>query len=178
MRYGTVNWINENKEWLFSGAGVTLLAAVIGVAKRKAGFKLTYRFYILIFVSLTLTFGTDYIVNQPHDWRITAFIFGLITMILFVFHEYIEHVIQKNNVKRAVRNLSLADCRYVVKCYRESEYVTYNLRKQHPLPAKWDHILYVDAGQMIIMDHPYQVRVYEYAYKQVMKKLDGVKDET
>lgn len=47
-----LEWIAENKDWIFSGIGVTVVASVFGIIKSKAGFKLTYHFFATLFVAV------------------------------------------------------------------------------------------------------------------------------
>ncbi len=173
-----INWMIENKEWLFSGIGVTILAAIMTKAKKKTEFELTSGSWIILFISITLTCGVDYFINQHQDWRLRFFIFGIISLALFVIEIFKWFIIRKYNVKQAVKELSLEDCRHVVKCYQGNEYVTYHLKAENPLPAKWNNILYVDTGAMLMMEHPYQVCVYKDAYILVKKRLGSEDIET
>ena len=72
-----LEWIAENKDWIFSGIGVTVVASVFGIIKSKAGFKLTYRFFATLFVAVILALGIDYFFNYDGDFRLRLFIFVL-----------------------------------------------------------------------------------------------------
>lgn len=170
-----VNWIAENKDWLFSGLGVAVLTIIFETAKRKAGFKLTYQFYALLFVGVVLSFGVDYFVNFHGDWRLRIFLFGITIIATFLIDFIIQKLKQILTVKRAVKCLSIEDCKHVIDCYKTDIFVSFNMDLTYPLDGKWDKILYLRTGSKIALGEPYKVYVYEYAYKLARKKLGGDK---
>lgn len=169
-----MEWILENKDWLFSGIGCTVITIIFSVASNIAGFKLTHRFYILMFISIILTVGLDYLFNNNKDWRVMFFIFGITTIILFLLEHCIVNIKAKLYIKQAIKKLSLEDCEYIVKCYEEgNEYVIYKVNQPDPLPVKWNNILYTENSDYVIMNHPYQICVYTYAYRLAKKRIIG-----
>lgn len=164
-------WIAENKDWIFSGIGVTVVASVFGIIKRKAGFKLTYHFFATLFVAVILGLGIDYFFNYDGDFRLRLFIFGLTVICTFIVESRIHILKQKIEIRKAVNELSLDDCEYVVQCHRGTETFKFDFESVSSLPSKFDNILYVPTGEKIIINKPYEICVYKYAYKLVKRRM-------
>ena len=138
-----LEWIAENKDWIFSGIGVTVVASVFGIIKSKAGFKLTYHFFATLFVAVILALGIDYFFNYDGDFRLRLFIFGLTVICTFMVESRIHILKQKIEIRKAVNELSLDDCEYVVQCHRGTETFKFDFESVSSLPSKFDNILYV-----------------------------------
>lgn len=166
-----MQWLSDNREWVFSGIGATVIAAIFGIIKSKTGFKLTHRFYILAFLSVVLFLGVDYFVNYEGDLRLRFFIFGIAVILTFSSEWAIHHIIQKHKVRKAVKELSLEDCKYVLKCHSGTEIFKFDFHSVSSLPSKFDNILYIPTGDRIIINKPYEICVYKYAYKVAKKRI-------
>lgn len=171
------NWIFENKDWIFSGIGATILTLIFGRVKQKAGFKFTYQFYALLFMGIVLFFGVDYFINFNGDWRLRIFLFGITIIVTFLIDYIVRKLKRIFAVKRSVKRLSLEDCKYVIDCYKLDKFVSF-VNFTHPLDGKWDNILYLRTGSKIVLEEPYKVYVYEYAYKLARKKLNRSNKES
>ena len=166
-----LEWIAENKDWIFSGIGVTVVASVFGIIKSKAGFKLTYHFFATLFVAVILSLGFDYFFNYDGDFRLRLFIFGLTVICTFMVESRIHILKQKIEIRKAVNELSLDDCEYVVQCHRGTETFKFDFESVSSLPSKFDNIRYVPTGEKIIINKPYEICVYKYAYKLVKRRM-------
>lgn len=168
-----LNWIYENIEWFFSGLGISMLTLVFGVAKKQVGFKLTFHFYMLLFVGIVFDFGADYFFNFSGDWRLRIFIFGLVILATFIIGKFISHIKQMHKVRKAVSRLTTKDCDYVLNCYQHDEYFYFELNGDYfKFEAKWENVLHVPRGTRVIINEPYKTCVYEYAYKLAKKRIN------
>ena len=166
-------WISHNKEWLFSGIGGAFLTAIIGIAKSKSGFKLTFNFYALLFIAFVVWIGLDYFLNFSGDFRLRIFLFGIAVIGTFILDRCFVHFKQYKNTRKAVNNLTLQDCQYVLQCHNGTECIEIDFTNYPEFQTKWAYILYVPTGSKIALHEPYRIYVYEQAYKLVRKKLKG-----
>lgn len=167
-----IEWIIENKEWIFSGIGVLVLTSLFEFGKSKAGYKATPLFYIILFVGIVLAFGFDYLFNFDGDWRLRVFIFGATIIITFICEQIIHRIMRIFAIQRKVNDLLLEDCEYVVKCYEGNEYFVFDFTNQFEFKARWENLLYVPAGQRIVLHEPYKIFADKYAYKLAKKRLE------
>ncbi len=173
-----IEWIVKNKEWIFSGIGVSVLAYLLGSAKKKSGFKLTFQFYAILFVGVVLAFGVDYFLNFSGDSRLRVFLFGTTIIFTFWADKFIQFIKRISAVRASVKKLSIKDCEYVVKCHQKTEYFYFDFTNYSEFQSKWSNILYIPTGKQIVLHEPYKICVYEYAYKLARKRIKGVKNET
>lgn len=170
-----IEWISNNKDWIFSGIGVVFLTTIVGIAKRKANFKLKFNFYVLVFIAFTIWIGLDYFLNFDGDYRLKIFLFGLTIIFTFLSDIAIQKAKRFVQVRNAVNKLSLSDCEYVIKCYQGTEYFYFDLTNHMAFKEKWKHILYIPTGSQIALYEPYKICVNNLAYKFVKRRLDGKK---
>lgn len=170
-----VEWISDNKDWIFSGIGVAFLTAIAGIAKSKAGFKLTFNFYALVFIAFVIWVGLDYFLNFDGDYRLRIFLLGLTIIFTFLFDRAIQTAKNYARVRNAVNELSVADCEYVIKCYQGEEYFYFDLTNHIAFQEKWDSILYVPTGPKVVLHEPYKICVNRLAFKLVKRRLGGDK---
>ncbi|MCL2722329.1 MAG: hypothetical protein FWD47_13450 [Treponema sp.] len=173
-----IGFILENKEWIFSGVGVAIILAILGISQHRARkngevkFKLTPRFYIVLFIGIVLGFGADYYFNLNEDWRLRFFIFGITILLSFASNSLVCKIKTKVAVYKSVRSLSEDDCKYVVNCQDNNEYFTFTGGGEKiEFDIKWDKILYVPTGKMVQLYEPYKICVYNYAYRLAKKRL-------
>lgn len=167
-----IEWIIENKEWIFSGIGVLVLTSLFEFGKSKAGYKVTPFFYIILFVGIVLAFGFDYLFNFDADWRLRIFIFGSIIILTFICEKMIHRITHIFAIRKKVNDLLLEDCKYVVKCYEGNEHFVFDFTNHFEFEAKWGKALYVPTGQRIVLHEPYKVFADKYAYKLAKKRLE------
>ena len=170
-----MKWLFENKEWLFSGIGTTILGFLFGSIKRTSSFRLTHNFYIVLLFGLLVSFGIDCLFLRQAYWSLRVFLYGLIIVMAFLLYKIIGDIQIKIRVKESVKRLTIEECFYVEKCYNEEEYANYSLKGADPIPKKLENILYLQVGDPLILNKPYQICVYQYAYKLVKKRLDDEK---
>lgn len=171
-----IEWIIENKDWIFSGIGVLILTSLFELGKSKAGYKATPLFYIILFIGVVLAFGIDYLFNFGGDWRLRIFIFGATIIITFICEQVLHRIMRTFSIRRRVNDLSLEDCKYVVKCYEGNEYFVFDFTNQFEFEEKWDKVLYIPRGQRVLLHEPYKICANKYAYRLVKKRLGrGVK---
>ena len=167
-----MGWVIENKEWIFSGIGVVLLTSLLGLWKSKSEYKATPLFYEILFVGVVLAFGIDYLFNPDGDWRLGVFIFGTTIVITFICEQMLHRIMRIFSIRKRVNDLSLEDCKYVVKCYEGNEYFVFNFTNQFEFQEKWDKVLYIPRGQRVVLHEPYKIYTDKYAYKLAKKKLE------
>ena len=153
-----------------------IINALSNILSKFIGFKLTPSFYVVLLVSITIVAGVDYLINCEDDWRLRIFIFGFITLATFItyrfFYQTKDKFASKRRVKKAVNKLSLEDCNYVLRCYSQDEYFTFDVGGEKiEFNIKWGDILYVPTGSRIFLHKPYKICVYEYAYELVKKRM-------
>ncbi len=167
-----VEWIIDNKDWVFSGIGVAFLTFLFEREKNKAGYKATPLFYTILFDGIVLALGIDYFFNFGGDWRLRLFILGISIIITFISEQAIHRIMHIFSVWRKANELSLEDCEYVIKCYEGNEYFVFNFTNKFEFEAKWDKVLYIPIGQRIVLHKPYKICADKYAYKLVKKRLE------
>lgn len=170
-----MKWFFDNMDWLFSGIGTTILGFLFGSIKRTSSFRLTHNFYIVLLFGLLASFGIDCLFLRQAYWSLRVFLYGLIIVMAFLLYKIIEDIQIKFKVKESVKRLTIEECFYVEKCYNEEVYTEYSVKGKDPIPYKMENILYVPTGDRIIINKPYQICVYQYAYKLVKKRLDDKK---
>ena len=152
--------------------------ALSNILSKLIGFKLMPAFYILLFVSITITAGADYLIDCEDDWRLRIFIFGVTTLATFITYRFFSNTkdwfATRRRVRKAVDKLSVEDCNYVLRCYSQDEYFTFDVGGgKIEFNMKWGDILYVPTGSRIFLREPYKICVNEYAYKLVKKRMRG-----
>ncbi len=166
-----MDWILENKDWLFSGVGISIFVFLINKTKKTASFQLGHVFYVLLFISGVIWLGLDYFLNFNEDWRLRLFIFGCTIIVVFAMYFLFPYISSFFDVKKAVQSLSLHDCEYVLDCDNKAKYVVFDFDMLHPLEPKWHNILYVPTGEQISLGTKYRIHVYSHALKLVKRKL-------
>ena len=176
-----IRFISENREWIFSGIGVAIILAILGISQHRArkngeaGFKLTSRFYIILFIGIVLGFGADYYLNSSEDWRLRFFIFGVTILLSFATYSIACKIKTKIEVYKSVSSLSEDECKYVVHCQENNEYFIFTMGGEKiEFDIKWDNVLHVPTGERVFLHEPYKICVYKYAYMLVKKRLRKV----
>ncbi|MCL2378483.1 MAG: hypothetical protein FWC77_05075 [Defluviitaleaceae bacterium] len=170
-----VEWIYENRSWIFSGVGAAILGLILRKAKGKAEFELTFRFYALLFTATIAAFGFDYLFNYSEDWRLRVFIFGTVIIATFVAHTCISHLRRRYAKARIINRLSIDDCAYVIKCYEEDVYFRFeSLGDGIGFDSKWEGVLLVPRGRYVELYSSYKIVACRYAYKLAKRKLRGM----
>ena len=148
------------------------MKSTIDALSKIFGFTLLPRFFVLLFIALTIGVGVDYFINRDGDWRLRFFVFGLTIIMTFIVYHIANQLKTRQRVRKAVNRLSLEDCEYVLKCHDEDMYFAFKLGGEDAeFQIKWKNVLYVPTGKVIAVRTPYKICVYEYAYDVAKRRL-------
>ena len=169
-----MDWIVNNKEWLFDGIGVLILTTICNLIFKKE-YKINYKFFINLIAGIIVGRICDYRINLTKDIKLSVAIYlGSIVAsftIIMVLVMITKNIITRVKTHNAVKNLTLEDCRYVVMCKETNQYFEMDWTNYAEFEHKWNNILYIQYGSKILMYHKYRIFVKPLAWKLIKKKL-------
>lgn len=120
-----MEWIINNKEWLFSGVGIAIISALFNCFI-GAKWKLNYKFVINLILAIVVASMLDYKLNINKEIRYSIMLY-LITIvsvfvIIIIVESLLNHIKRKVKTKIAVSKLTDDDCRYVLHCNDVEQY--------------------------------------------------------
>ena len=171
-----MEWILNNKEWLFSGIGVVLITTILNfIPKRDSDYKLNYKFFVNLIAGIIVGSICDYHINPNKDFRLSIATYLISIIVLFIVVIVIvmiaNSIITRVKTHISVKGLTLEDCRYVVMCKETNQYFQMDWTNYAEFEHKWNNILYIKHGSKILMYQKYRIFIKPLAWKLIKKRL-------
>lgn len=171
-----ISWITENKEWLFDGLGVTVIALVINlVFNKKSNYQVNYKFLVNLIAGIIVGSIYDYHNNPNNDLRLSIanylLVIGAVFLIVIIISFLCRKFIKRLKTRMSVKRLNDDEIQFVLQCQKTNKYFELSLTNYSEFEHKWKNVLYIEMGSRAIINEQYRIFVEPYALHLINKRL-------
>ncbi len=178
MIMNLLSWIAENKEWLFDGLGVTVIALLINlILDKKSNYQINFKFIINLIAGIIAGSIYDYHNNPNKDIRLSIanYLSAIVAVfiLIIVISVLLKTLVKHSKTRTAVKKLNDDDVQFVLQCQKTNKYFELSLTNYAEFEHKWGNILYIKMGSRAIINEKYRIFVEPYALRLINKRLNA-----